>query len=297
MYPWRHTLTLILALLALPAVSEVEPSLLALSLSNGPAGAVVVSDVKGLPNPNPITFLGAERVASNLVRSVFVVQVPGDGSNDWQTLGSGFFVSGAPTARGAVVIGVTCNHVVEMSVKLDKPLYVGTDTRTGFHRSRCRLLYADPTNDIAVLNPMHGPGESSQIENLPIPLEVFDDGSSLVEGKGVLTAGYPLSLGTEDDRNHPIVRFGMISQNPGKGVFLIDGTASHGNSGSPVMTLGSDYDRLAGMVRSVVVDRINLYDENGLLSADFPYNAGLARAVRASLILDAVKQAEKKLSE
>ena len=80
-------------------------------------------------------------------------------------------------------------------------------------------------------------------------------------------------------------------------MFLIDGTASHGNSGSPVITLGSDYHRLAGMITSVVIDRINLYEEKGALTADFPYNAGLARAVRASLILDAVKKAEKKLSE
>jgi len=47
------------------------------------------------------------------------------------------------------------------------------------------------------------------------------------------------------------------------------------------------------MIRSVVTDRITLFDGNGALSADFPYNAGLARAVRASLILDAVKKAER----
>jgi hypothetical protein len=148
-----------------------------------------------------------------------------------------------------------------------------------------------------VINPVRGPGENGEIENLPIPLEIFDNGSSLVEGKGVLIAGYPLALGTEEDRNHPIIRFGMIAQNAGGTVFLIDGTASHGNSGSPVITLGSDYPRLAGMITSIVTDRITLYDEKGALTADLPYNAGLARAVRASLILNAVKKAEKKLSE
>ena len=89
----------------------------------------------------------------------------------------------------------------------------------------------------------------------------------------MLITGYPLALGTEDDRNHPIVRFGMIAQNPGTSVFLIDGTASHGNSGSPVITLGADYNRLAGMITSVVTDRITLFDEKGDLTADFPYNA------------------------
>ncbi len=207
------------------------------------------------------------------------------------------FSSVGPETSTTAVIGVTCAHVVETAAKLNKPLYTGINTETGFHRSRCRLLYVDPANDIAVLNPVHGVGENSKVENLPIPLEIFDDGSSLVEGKGVLIAGYPLALGTEDDRNHPIVRFGMIAQNAGRSVFLIDGTASHGNSGSPVITLSYQDDRLAGMITSIVTDRINLYDEKGALTADFPYNAGLARAVRASLILDAVKKAEQKLSE
>jgi hypothetical protein len=274
---------------------------LALSLPNPPCGSLmaradVVSAPKGLVNADATPFLGAERVSSNLVRSVFVVQVPGDGSNDWQTLGSGFFVSGTQTTRTAV-IGVTCHHVVETAAKLNKPLYAGINTETGFHRSRCRLLYVDQANDIAVLNPVHGAGENNEVENLPIPLEIFDDGSSLVEGKGVLIAGYPLALGTEEDRNHPIIRFGMIAQNAGSSVFLIDGTASHGNSGSPVVTLSFNDDRLAGMITSVVTDRITLFDEKGVLTADFPYNAGLARAVRASVILDAVKKAEKKLSE
>ncbi len=271
---------------------------LALSLSDGLAAARadVISDAKGLVNPAAIMFFSAESAASNLVRSVFVVQVPGNSSNDWQTLGSGFFVSGTQTARTAV-IGVTCHHVVETATTLNKPLYMGINAQTGFHRSRCRVLYVDLDNDIVVLSPVHVAGENGEIENLPIPLEIFDNGSSLVEGKGVLIAGYPLSLGTEDDRNHPIVRFGMIAQNAGRSVFLIDGTASHGNSGSPVVTLGSDYDRLAGMITSIVTDRITLYDENGVLTADFPYNAGLARAVRASLILNAVKKAEQKLSE
>jgi hypothetical protein len=256
--------------------------------------ADIVSAPKGIPSPDS-AFVGAEQAASNLVRSVFVVQVPGIASNDWQTVGSGFFVGGTATGRTAVV-GVTCYHVIEIADKLNKPLFTGINTPTGFHRSRCRVLYIDAANDIAVLSPVRSIGEIGEVENLPIPLEIFDDGSSLVEGKGVLITGYPLSLGTEEDRNHPIVRFGMIAQNAGTSVFLIDGTASHGNSGSPVVTLGADYNRLAGMITSIVTDQITLFDEKGGLTANFPYNAGLARAVRASLILQAVKEAELKLS-
>ncbi len=256
--------------------------------------ADVVSAPKGLPTDS--AFVGAEQAASNLVRSVFVVQVPGGGSNDWQTVGSGFFVSETSTGRMAVV-GVTCHHVVETAAKLSKVPCIGINTQRGFLRSRYRALYLDPTNDIAVLVPVRERTESGEIENLPIPLEIFDNGSSLVEGKSVLITGYPLALGTEEDRNHPIVRFGMIAQNAGMSVFLIDGTASHGNSGSPVITLGSDDNRLAGMITSIVTDRITLYDEKGALTADLPYNAGLARAVRASVLLDAIKKAKRKLSE
>ena len=68
-------------------------------------------------------------------------------------------------------------------------------------------------------------------------------------------------------------------------------------AGRPSSRSGPSTNRLAGMITSVVVDQINLYEESGVLTADFPYNAGLARAVRASLILDAVKKAEQKLSE
>ncbi|HTS17367.1 MAG TPA: serine protease [Verrucomicrobiae bacterium] len=262
-----------------------------------PTHADVVSPVGSLPTPDAGLFPGTEAVSSNLVRSVFVVQVPADASNEWDTIGSGFFVGGVPTTGRTAVIGVTCDHVVAAAAKLEKLLYTGINTGNGFHRSRCRVLYTDPSNDIAVISPVHAATENSEVENLPIPLEIFDNGSALAEGKGVLIAGYPLALGTENDRNHPIIRFGMIAQNPGGSVFLIDGTASHGNSGSPVVTLGSDYNRLAGMITSIVTDRITLFDEKGGLTADFPYNAGLARAVRASLILDAVRQAEKRLSE
>src|SRR5882724_3197104 len=113
-----------------------------------------VALAKDPPVANAITFWGAERAASNLVRAVFVVQVPGDSSNDWQTVGSGFFVSGTLRARTAVV-GVTCHHVVETAARLNKVLYTGINTETGFHRSLCRVLYVDPANDIAVLSPVH----------------------------------------------------------------------------------------------------------------------------------------------
>jgi hypothetical protein len=122
--------------------------------------------------------------------------------------------------------------------------------------------------------------------------DLFDDGSSLVEGRGVLIPGYPLSLGVEDDENHPVVRFGIVAQFSGKDYFLLDGVASHGNSGSPVFALKHKENRLIGMITSHVADTINLFNENGQLSARLPYNSGLARGVTIKAIVWAIQKAK-----
>jgi hypothetical protein len=120
---------------------------------------------------------------------------------------------------------------------------------------------------------------------------MFDDGSFLVEGRGVIIAGYPLALGVEDDQNHPVMRHGMIAQYTGKNYFLIDGIASHGNSGSPVLARKVNEVKLLGMVTSHVADKINLVDENGQLAAQLPYNSGLGRAITMKTIQQAVRAA------
>jgi hypothetical protein len=113
-----------------------------------------------------------------------------------------------------------------------------------------------------------------------------------VEGRGVLIPGYPLALGIEDDQNHPVVRFGIVAQFTGKDHFLLDGVASHGNSGSPVFALKYKENRLVGMITSYVSDTINLFDENRQLSAKLPYNSGLARGVTSKMILEAIQKAK-----
>jgi hypothetical protein len=106
-----------------------------------------------------------------------------------------------------------------------------------------------------------------------------------------MTPGYPLALGVEDDKNHPVIRLGMIAQFTGKNFFLIDGIASHGNSGSPVFALNYEKPKLVGMVTSYITDRINLLDEGGQTVAQLPYNSGIARAVKMQVIVDALKKA------
>ena len=78
------------------------------------------SAAQEFPLPEAVTFLGTEQAASQLKKAVFAVQIEGnvqdqDKSNDWIPIGSGFFVVGT----NAVVLGVTCNHVVT------KPLAAG----------------------------------------------------------------------------------------------------------------------------------------------------------------------------
>jgi hypothetical protein len=125
--------------------------------------------------------------------------------------------------------------------------------------------------------------------------EMFDDGSSIVEGRGVIIPGYPLALGLENDKNQPVIRIGIVAQFTGRDYFLVDGIASHGNSGSPVFAIRPGADKLIGMVTSHVADKISLFDENGQLTAQLPYNSGLARAVTMKAIRQAIQEAIRKL--
>jgi len=130
------------------------------------------------------------------------------------------------------------------------------------------------------------------LESIRFDKELYDDGSSLVEGRSVLIPGYPLALGIENDENHPVIRFGFVAQYTGKAFFLLDGIASHGNSGSPVFSLKQGNNKLIGMVTSFQNEKINLYDDNQQLTASLPYNSGLARCVTMSAIKEAIKKAK-----
>lgn len=259
-------------------------------------GATLTTAAGEIPLADAVTFLGTESIGAEIMKAVFAVHVSGNPTNEgkqtWVSIGSGFF-AGDNTAA----FSITCKHVVDTAKKAKKELYVGLDTDKGYRRFAAKILYIDPENDIAILLAQIPLDEAKVInfQNIKFPLDQFDDGTSLVEGRGLLITGYPLSLGTEEDKNHPVVRFGMIAQNTGKSSFLIDGVASHGNSGSPVVTLKGTKYRLSGMITSFAEDRITLFDENGQISASLPYNSGLARAVRASLILKAINEAKKKL--
>jgi hypothetical protein len=155
-----------------------------------------------------------------------------------------------------------------------------------------KVIYRDVTNDIAILAPTGSiDGGKTDIQDIVFATNAFDDGSSIIEGEGVLMIGYPLALGIVGNKNHPIVRFGMVAQNAESKTFLIDGVASHGNSGSPVIGLSAQSQNLLGMVQSFDNDIIVLRDENGQVDATLPYNSGLASAVKASVILEDLRNA------
>lgn len=262
-----------------------------LILALGVSTTVISADRK-FPYADSVPFLGIEVASKDLKKAVCAVQLPGepsrDGKNVWVAIGSGFLVQGERNT----LLAVTCKHVVLPALNQKKSLFIGIDTDKGYHRAPCDVVYLDPSFDIAILLPKRDKQDDRKLQSLSFASGLFDDGHSLVEGRSVLIPGYPLTLGIENDENHPVIRFGFVAQFTGKDYFLLDGVASHGNSGSPVFSLKQDDNRLIGMVTSFQNERINLFDDNQQLTASLPYNSGLARCVTMKAILEAIKNAK-----
>jgi len=257
------------------------------------ARIAVADGQRDIPYADVVPFLGIEEAAKVFKKAVCAIQVPDKTTDDgkmtnWISLGSGFLVKGERNA----VLAVTCKHVVNLAAKLQKPLHIGLDTDKGYRRFPCNIAYIDPLQDIAILAPQRDVTEELNLQSLYVDKEMFDDDSSLVEGRGVIIPGYPLSLGLENDQNHPVVRFGIIAQYTGKDYFLLDGVASHGNSGSPVFALKYKENKLIGMVTSYQADTIILYDESGEARTNLPYNSALARCITIRTIAKAIDNAK-----
>jgi S1-C subfamily serine protease len=256
-----------------------------------------VAQKRDFPYADAVTFLGTENHSKQLKKVVFAVQIEGNQSNqdkkdDWIFLGSGFFVSG----KNKKILGVTCKHVVDPASKAKKAVYIGVDTESGYQRFNSRIVHTEQKHDIAILALLKKTEEAIGFKNIIFQEEMFDDSSSLIEGRGVLIPGYPLALGIEDDTNHPVIRFGIIAQYTGKDIFLVDGFASHGNSGSPVFAIKYKKSKLVGMITSHVTDHITLLDENGRISARLPYNSGLARVIKTEKISESLEKTTKKIN-
>ena len=245
------------------------------------------------PYADAVPFLDMERVVKVVKQTVFAVQMTGDQKNknkkdDWKSIGSGFLIR----EPNKPLLGVTCKHVISEATKRNKAVFIGMDTDKGYRRFPCKIAYIDPNNDIAIIEPLKNDQEDITLEQIFSTNESFGDDSSLIEGRGIIIPGYPLSLGIEDDKNHPVIRFGIIAQFTGKKTFLIDGVANPGNSGSPVFTLKYPERELVGMVISHITYNIPLYDKNGQVQARLPFNSGLARAISIKVIKEAIQKVE-----
>ncbi len=273
-------------------------------LLNVNVGVIQSSDI---PRADAVTFLGLEQEAQIVKKSVFAVQymafidkksgkeVPvgsKNGKYEWKVSGTGTLIQ----LENVGMVGLTCAHVVEPLVKNKKDIYAGLDTEKGYIRDACNIIAIDKKSDIAVIGPSGKSKEIKNLSNLGVDYRLFDDNSSLVEGRGVIIPGYPLSIGIEDDENHPVIRVGIIAQYAGKKDFLIDGVANHGNSGSPVFSCKGKDTKFLGMITSFRNETIDIYDEKGNLKIQLPYNSGLSIALTSNEIRKVLDKVQKDLA-
>ena len=117
---------------------------------------------------------------------------------------------------------------------------------------------------------------------------IIDD-SDLREGLEVLFSGFPLNLGSDLYHNYPVTRKGMIAQVlPGSHEIVIDGFASHGNSGSPVYCVTDKGLKLVGIQEAVYPDANIGYDEKGRVNSLSTFNSGLSLVIKSSVIKEFV---------
>jgi S1-C subfamily serine protease len=240
-----------------------------------------------------IPFYALEAHVKVLKQAVFSVQIIGNKANedpddDWVAIGTGFFFK----TPDQVILGITCKHIVDTLSHRGIPGFIGLLTDKGFIHSPFKVSYIAPDHDIAILAPQKMVEEEVNVQNLMFTEANFGTKSDIVEGRSVAIPGYPLGLGIKNGGSSPVIRIGIIAQYVGGNEFLIDGFASHGNSGSPVHVVKQNHRKLVGMVTSFKPDRINLYDETMQKAASFPYNSGIARAITIDVIKKAIKQAK-----
>ena len=234
--------------------------------------------------PEDFAFVGLEKIAKDIKKSVFAVQTEGNLQNenkndDYISLGTGFLMT-----NNNIVLGITCEHVIRPAIKNDKPILIGLNTSKGLERFECRVVFNDQEQDIAILAPQKPTSLTDvELKNLILDNKYLAKGEEIAEGRGIIIIGYPLGLGIEHDENNPIIKFGIVAQYTGADHFLVDGVANPGNSGSPVFDLRAE--KFIGMVQAYNTDFIELFDQKGQLTARLPYNSGLSSVLSSSVIL------------
>ena len=199
-------------------------------------------------------------------------------------LGSGFLV-----LKNTRIFAITNAHVND-AVKDNKKIIIGINTALGKVYGLVDFLLKDKVKDIAIFEfkgsvfSSFAKPDSLKWDQSSIGISYIAKPEDIIPGNSTISIGYPLSLGSNNFANCPIVRSGMVAQKvQNNGYFLIDGMSNSGNSGSPVFDIIQS--KLIGMISSGPQDRINAFDQNGNLIASFPYNSGLTYCISANEIL------------
>ena len=200
-------------------------------------------------------------------------------------LGSGFLtiISGKQYA-------VTNYHVAN-SLERNQRILVGVNLKQGKLFIVASIIAVDSIGDIAILGLTDSwlskttiPSGDIHLDQASIGVSTYSDTTEFQQGQGVVLLGFPLAIGSESFHNQPIARIGIIAlATDPSSEFLIDGIASHGNSGSPVFDATGG--KLLGMVVGFPSDYISAFDENKQLIARLPYNSGLSVCVSSRRIL------------
>jgi S1-C subfamily serine protease len=234
--------------------------------------------------PVNIPFVNLPKRIAELKKSSVSIEKSDKNLKSPTLVGSGFMA-----LKKGILYAVTNYHVIN-NIGKDQIILVGFNAEMKKQYAFVEQTFIDEKNDIAVLKM----GKEVSIQNSGIDTtltkpaaigpNLFATPDNIIEGSGAIIIGYPLGLGSEYTGNRPVSRIGIIAQGPNykKNTFLLDCTASHGNSGSPVFS--DQTMKLIGMVTGMGADNINLYDSNEVLKASLPYNSGITICVTAEMI-------------
>lgn len=219
--------------------------------------------------------------------------------------GTGFVVD---TKKSPGLIIVTNKHILQRRVKDDVVIPSEILLKVNFSEKEptywsAKIIALHDASDIGLLYPIAPvklPADavfkksedriylSWKHNSFLLEDDVIDD-NEIKEGLEVLFSGYPLNLGSKYTQNFPVTRKGIIAQViPNDNELLMDGFASHGNSGSPIYCLIGGNLKLVGIQQGAYNDMNVGYDEAGNLTSVSSYNSGLSILIKASVIKDFV---------
>jgi S1-C subfamily serine protease len=246
-----------------------------------------------------LTRIQEAKTTSVFLTAVFRIQDDAERIREVRSSGTGFVIdtSAAPALRV-----VTNRHVVEMNRHLADEILVKVNLEGATEPAlvSATVVGVHDRYDLAVLtlgSPYHLAGDIElkktkedrpyfELKTKAFLIERdFATDEDIREGMDIYSIGYPLSLGTGEPQNYPIVRRGIVAQTvPSSRLFLVDGMVNPGNSGSPVVSLVRESSKLLGMVQGNYNYNLQPGGQSDMT------NSGLAIVVPASVIKDYVGQ-------